>query len=213
VAGEVKTRLTPPLSPEAAASLAEAFLEDAVSICGQVKGATTVLFRAGETDRLSPEWMEDLTCLPQSGGDLGDRMSAAFSRLLAGGGRKALIVGSDCPTVDPDYLRAAFEALSSCDVVLGPTVDGGYYLVGLSTPHPELFEGIPWSTTRVLSETLKRVQDLGLRVTCVTPWYDVDDGDALMFLVRELSAGRPAGPTAAAPATRRALARLGLLES
>ena len=103
------------------------------------------------------DWLgPDLACLPQARGDLGARLESAFAAAFADGATAVLAMGTDCPGLTTDRLRAALAALAASDLVLGPATDGGYYLIGLARPAPELFAGVPWGTERVLAATLAR---------------------------------------------------------
>src|SRR5574337_323346 len=126
--------------------------------------------------------------IPQQGRDLGARLLSTFEQLFSLGCERALAIDSDTPTLPTAYLERAIELLADTgiDVVLGPSEDGGYYLIGLRRPHPELFEDIAWSTSHVLSQTLQRSQEQRLQVACLDPWYDVDTPDDLNRLRRSL---------------------------
>jgi rSAM/selenodomain-associated transferase 1 len=209
VSGQVKTRLVPPLSPEAAARLSEAFLEDAVSLC-RACGDELVLFQAGSARQRLPRSLQSLVCREQRGDDLGARMDAAFQELLVESGSRALLVGSDVPTLPPARLGQAFFALEAADVVLGPAEDGGYYLVGLKRPVGGIFRNVTWGAATVLAETLAHAALLGLKVHLLDSWYDVDTGQDLERLIGDLKRVPRLGNPA--PATRKALVELALLE-
>jgi uncharacterized protein len=112
---------------------------------------------------------------PQVEGDLGARLIAGFAQAFAAGGAPVIAIGGDCPGLDSACLEAARAALQDVDVVLGPAVDGGYYLIGLNRPAPVLFSGIPWSTSRVLATTLARTEAAGLRCHLLETKLDIDD--------------------------------------
>jgi hypothetical protein len=175
--GAVKTRLCPPLSPHAAAALYEAFLRDKIAQVGTLKAAHAVIAYTPETAHdffatLAPQFL----LLPQHGNDLGARLANIFAHLFAAGYTGVLAIDSDTPTLPTEYLQQAVErvALPQTDVVLGPSDDGGYYLIGLRTLHPELFEDIPWSTAAVLPETRRRAAAKRLTVTDLPVWFDID---------------------------------------
>ena len=127
---------------------------------------------------------------PQADGDLGSRLGCAVEQSLQGGARSLVILGTDSPSVPVSYIRRAFEALQRCDVVLGPTEDGGYYLIGLRRILPDLFDRIEWSSCRVWQQTLNRLRSLpGSPTYEILPrWYDIDSGDDLNRLIEELAA-------------------------
>ena len=182
---QVKTRLAPALTSEGAAALYRCFLLDTLGLARRVRSWETLLFYTPEEARqvLRDIVKEPLELIPQSRGDLGERMSQAFQQLFARGHRLAIIIGGDLPTLPLSRLRAAFSALEQKPVVLGPSLDGGYYLIGLQAPQPELFDGIAWGTPQVLEQTVHRLNRLGLEAECLEPWYDVDTVDDLRFLV------------------------------
>ena len=179
--GRVKTRLVPPLSPEEAAAVARACLETTLRRFAPAHEAPIMLFLDGEPDRAVRELVGSLGIgiAPQVGADLGARLEAAFGLLREGGATKTVAIGSDSPTVDPAWIVRAITSLDTHDVVIGPTEDGGYYLIGLRAPVPELFRDIPWSTDGVARATLARASALGLTVDSLPTWYDVDDIAAL----------------------------------
>ena len=128
----------------------------------------------------------------QGDGDLGDRLTKATADLLAAGHAGAVLVNSDGPTLPRSILRAAGDAVRSGDnVVLSPALDGGYTLIGLAKPHPEVFAGIPWSTAGVYRATLQRAAESALAVINVPSWYDIDDLASLRVLEAELAGTAP----------------------
>jgi rSAM/selenodomain-associated transferase 1 len=114
--------------------------------------------------------------MPQQGDGLGDKMAACFSQSFDLGYRRVLLTGSDLPTLPPDYLQQAVTLIAKpqVDVVLGPSKDGGYYLIGLRQLHRALFDNMCWSTGTVLAETVQRAEANGLRVARLPRWYDID---------------------------------------
>ncbi len=176
-AGDVKTRLCPPLTFEAAAALYRGFLLDTVAKIAALQPAEPVMSYAPASGEdffaaAVPDWMR----LPQSGADLGARMHHCFIQLLSQGYDHVLLTGSDLPTLPLDIFKQAVQLAASpqIDVILGPSEDGGYYLMGLRAPCPALFEKITWSTPDVLAETVRRATRLGLRIAYLPTWYDID---------------------------------------
>jgi rSAM/selenodomain-associated transferase 1 len=110
----------------------------------------------------------------QSEGDLGQRLASAFGQAFCGGARRVVIVGSDCPYLDADDIREAWRQLRTCDLVLGPAEDGGYWLIGLREEQPGLFENIAWSSAIVFSETIARAKALRLKTFLLRKLSDVD---------------------------------------
>ncbi len=127
---------------------------------------------------------------------------ARLERALGAGhraGRRVVLIGSDSPTLPPAFVRLAFARLRSVDCVLGPSTDGGYYLIGARRPLPRsLLSGIPWSTGQVFPETLRRARAARLRLALLPRWYDVDDADGLRRIARDSEGLRRATATRAA---------------
>jgi uncharacterized protein len=197
IPGAVKTRLCPPLSPEQAAALAWCFLQDKVEQIAAVESAEPIVAftpveRAAELRRLLPCAAR---LVPQRGPDLGARLDRLLTDLLAEGHPGAVAVDADSPSLPTVFLRRACARLleGAADAVLGPCEDGGYYLIGLRAPAPELFRDMPWSTPAVLDETLARIRRLGLRLELLPPWFDVDRGEDLARLRASARGGEAAG--------------------
>ena len=205
--GSTKTRLCPPLTHAQAADLYSAFLSDCVDVAlGIDWNCVSVIHPADDGARAALGALLPATVrlVSQRGSGLGDALTDAFDRHFAEGFDQVVLIGSDNPTIPVTVLEKAARALATHDVVLGPTEDGGYYLIGMSARHPGLFEGITWSTEVVLAETMTLAVALDLSVQTVAPWYDIDTIDDLMRLSRELREL----PADVAPATRRELERL-----
>lgn len=176
-AGTVKTRLCPPLSPTEAAELSRCFLLDALDRLRALKGVDLVLaYTPSDGRAFFAEAAPDFALQPQPEGDLGHRMAGCFEQLLAQGYTEIVLTGSDLPTLPTAYLQQAVHLLSDphLDVVLGPSEDGGYYLIGMCRLHKELFHAMPWSTDQVFAKTLQRARNKGLQVACVPSWFDID---------------------------------------
>jgi uncharacterized protein len=121
------------------------------------------------------QWLgADLDYIPQVAGDLGKKMQSAFDLAFTLGHQRAVIIGTDCPDLDQTILNTAFNSLQHHDLVLGVAEDGGYYLIGLNRPIPELFQQIAWGTAQVLDQTSKIAQQLNLQVDYLTTLGDVD---------------------------------------
>jgi hypothetical protein len=206
--GAVKTRLCPPLFAAEAAALYRCFLLDKIAAVQALVGAQPVV--AYTPDDAQAEFTglaPGFTLVPQRGPDLGARLHATLASLLAAGHPGAIAVDSDTPTLPRAFLQQAVDCLTrpGPDVVLGPTDDGGYYLIGVRAAHRALFDGVPWSTSAVLEVTLRQAAAAGLRTVCMPAWFDVDTPDDLRRLQTVLDGGPPA---AEGGQTRRFLAGL-----
>jgi rSAM/selenodomain-associated transferase 1 len=185
--GQTKTRLTPPLDAEQAAQLYECLLRDTLEIMRAVPDVERLIAYAprNESDyfkRIAP----DLDLIPQTGDNLGERLDNALTYCLHHGFARAVIMDSDSPTLPSAYVARAFGELDTADVVLGPCEDGGYYLIGLTQPQPRLLRGVQMSTPNVTQDTLALAHEVGLRVSLLPPWYDVDTINELERLRCEL---------------------------
>ncbi|MBI4376849.1 MAG: TIGR04282 family arsenosugar biosynthesis glycosyltransferase [Elusimicrobia bacterium] len=172
VPGRVKTRLCPPLAPQQACSLYKIMARDVWRRARGVKGARTIAAVDGGGDA---SWLgRSVPWFRQAPGGLGSRLIGAFEKAFAEGARKVAIIGSDIPGLPPERLAQAFARLDSADLVLGPSYDGGYYLVALSQPRPWLFRGVPWSTEKVFARTRAKALARKLGVEVLPPFGDVD---------------------------------------
>ena len=188
VPGQVKTRLTPPLSPEMACRLYHCFLEDIIDETVRLRGMETALAYTPAGARSFFQRLAHPGCLvAQDGRDLGERQAHAFAWGFESGYDVVLLRGSDTPDLPGEMLFEAAEKLTAgpAQVVLGPSRDGGYYLIGLKALHPRLFEGLSWSTGSVLADTLSRARELDLKVHLLPYWRDIDTyADLVDFLKR-----------------------------
>jgi rSAM/selenodomain-associated transferase 1 len=199
--GQTKTRLCPPLTLRQAAELYQALLRDTIELGASLDGtqlaiAVTPPEAVDWFRRISPP---DAILLPVAGEDIGDCLNQVLDHLLASGHSQAVALNSDGPTLPIVYLEQAFAQLDGADIVLGPSEDGGYYLIGLNRSQPELFRDIEWSTERVTSQTLTRARTLELSVALLPSWYDVDTPSDLDRLWADLKTL----PIDALPHTRR----------
>lgn len=174
-AGKVKTRLLPALGPEGAATLYRQMAEHTVWQARFLSASEIVVCFTGGTLAAMQDWLgSDLSYQPQAEGDLGDRMVAAFADAFQVGCTAVVIIGTDCPDLDSTLLQSAFTQLQSHTLVLGAATDGGYYLVGLRQPQPELFQGIAWSTEVVRQQTIALAEQLQLKTAILPLRSDVD---------------------------------------
>jgi len=200
-AGQVKTRLCPPLTPETAARLYQCFLSDVLDLVAGVPGVDPVVAFSppeahGEFARLTSGRFQ---LIPQAGADLGARLENTFRVLFEQGYERIAAVSTDSPDLPMQYLADAFARLGEAPVVLGPCPDGGYYLIGLSRLIPDVFRDMPWSSEQVVQVTEARARRLGANVMRLPEWHDVDTAADLDRLVRDLV--RDARPAAGAPRT------------
>ncbi len=218
-AGRTKTRLSPPLAPEQAALFNTAFLQDiaenlvAIAAQGSVAGYMAY----------GPPGEGDFFAFLPPGIDLfeawrptfGETLAWSLQTMLGRGHESACVLNADSPTLPLAILAEAAATLAQPGdrAVLGPSNDGGYYLLGLKRVHARLFEDIAWSTGHVARQTLERAAEIGLDVHVLPEWYDVDDGAALALLRAELLDGVPFGASGLKPSearhTRALLEQLG----
>jgi rSAM/selenodomain-associated transferase 1 len=186
LAGQVKTRLLPAFSPEQAARLARALLVDQLNHVRQIQSADLHLaFAPAEARVLMEELAPPLFRLfPQEGADLGARMQAIFQKLFRSGYKNIVLIGSDLAAVPLFFFDEAYRFLESPQqrVVLGPSRDGGYYLVGCNRPTPELFNEMLWSHSAVLTQTLAKLARLKIPHYLLASWFDIDTADDLRVL-------------------------------
>jgi hypothetical protein len=176
--GSTKTRLIPALGPEGAAGLHRRMAERAVGFAKELSRRMPVLIEIafeGGLRRDMKNWLgPGLNFCKQPGGGLGERMHESFARAFGEGRQKVVLAGTDCPGISADIFEKAFAALDGHDLVLGPAEDGGYYLVGMKRPTPEIFDDMPWGTGDVLDRTLDAARRLGLSAALVDKLADVD---------------------------------------
>ena len=183
--GGGKTRLLAALRIQDGTDLRRAILLDTLDVVGRdtLPVAEPVMFYTPSTAgaELAKLTGDRWGLIPQRGEDLGERLEHAFTDLFVQGYAGALIIGSDLPTLPVEYVQLAAAQLLALDdpVVLGPARDGGYYLIGLRKPHPELFRGVAWSTASVLAETISIARNAALPVSLVPEWYDIDSVEDL----------------------------------
>ena len=208
--GASKTRLSPPLTPEEAAGLSGCFLRDTTANISHVAHArepggggapaagVAVYTPVGMESAFDGLLPDGFCMVAQREGNFGERLFGAVEDLLALGYGAVCLIDSDSPTLPAASLAAAVEALARPGdrAVLGPSEDGGYYLIGVKAAHRRLFEDIDWSTERVGAQTLRRAAEIDLEMTELPTWYDVDDAPTLRALCDELF--DPASPRAQA---------------
>jgi rSAM/selenodomain-associated transferase 1 len=176
VPGTVKTRLAKDIGEAAAATIYRQLAEGVLRRTRPKRREyDRIIFYspADMRDRFG-EWIPGERFRPQRGGDVGEVMSNAFNEMFEDGAAKAVLTGTDIPGLHRGIIGQAFSELDGSDVVIGPAEDGGYYLIGMKLPWPELFCGISWGTAKVLRETLSRIKELNLTFSILTLLSDLD---------------------------------------
>ncbi len=189
IPGKTKTRLMPLLSGEQCAALHTAFLRDIASVCAETDAALFTAYTPdGDTEALTSIFPQNTTFLPQEGSDLGARMANALSHVLSQGYDACVLIGADLPLLTPEHLHAAFSALKTHDMTLGPTSDGGYYLIGLHRPCSAVFENQQYSTASVFENTIAAAKAAGMTCCAAPLCNDTDtpkDLHKLWLMVRK----------------------------
>lgn len=183
VPGQVKTRLIPALGEKGASELYRAMAMDTLQVARQVSGVDVkVAYQAHEVFR-DVSWLSGkVDWFAQEGQDLGERLIHATQRTLANRSGPVIVIGSDLPALSPVLLETAFEHLKNKHVVLGPSSDGGYYLIGLTHPLPVLFKGISWSSPKVLRQTQRILSQEGIAAAILPAERDIDTPEDLAHL-------------------------------
>ena len=189
-AGAVKTRLCPPLSAPEASHLYTCFLRDKIEQVRTLQGVDPILaYDPASAQTYFATLADDFRLIAQQGDDLSSRLINVFQQVFSRGYDGVVATDSDSPTLPTAFLQQAIEALSVSqdDVVIGPSDDGGYYLIGLRQPHRMLFEDMPWSTSAVYAETQRRATRAALRVAALPTWFDIDTETDLERLRHQLN--------------------------
>ncbi len=189
--GEVKTRLGKSIGMEKAAEIYKQFAEQAFTLADGLKskGVTIYIFfvPGAEMNEVGAWVGRDFLFIEQAGDNLGERMYNAFGRTFADGAKRSVVIGTDVPELNSSIIDSAFSQLDGHDIVLGPSTDGGYYLLGMKSLQP-VFDGIEWSTDRVLRQTLDRLTSLHLSNAMLREIADVDtEEDYRLYLARTKS--------------------------
>ena len=187
--GLVKTRLAAALGPAGAAHAYRLLVEVLLHRFAEIPSLELRFAPDDAADEIKPWLRAAWTLAPQGPGDLGARLTTAFAAAFASGAERVVIIGSDCPDVSVCDVEFAWSALHTHDVVLGPATDGGYWLIGLRRPVPELFTAMPWSTPQVFAETCARCARHGLRLQLLRELTDIDEpADWQAFTSRPITA-------------------------
>lgn len=175
--GKVKTRLAEDIGREKAAQIYSGMAETIIhNVSNSTEYKTIIFFDPPERRSDVENWLQNngYNLLPQEGKSLGEKMANAFSKAFSLGAEKAVIIGTDCVEISDEIISQAFDTLHRVDVALGPAEDGGYYLLGLKEPMPEIFNDIHWSTNLVLKQTLKKLEEKGLKFKLLKTLRDID---------------------------------------
>ena len=212
VAGKVKTRLAPRYSPEESLELHRALLSDSLDLVRRAASSASAapflyLSENGALDAELASRLGPICPALQRGSDLGERLARAFQERFAAGSRRVVILGSDSPHLPQERILRAFEALEKDEVVVGPARDGGYYLIGASRLHPELYRQIPWGTAQVYRETVRRARRNGIPIASLPAWDDVDLPESVTALWKEILQREKTGGGEIPHATSRLLRR------
>jgi rSAM/selenodomain-associated transferase 1 len=181
--GRVKTRLTKKLSPETVLRLYKFFVEDILESIRERGYDTTVCYHPPEGSSKMMAWLEYAVDLePQTGSNLGERMQQAFLQVFSRGVDRAVLIGSDIPDLDIRIVDKAFSALVKNDVVIGPAVDGGYYLIGFRAKsfNKHIFTDVPWGTDYVFRKTIQMMDKERLSKRILPLWQDIDTFEDLV---------------------------------
>jgi rSAM/selenodomain-associated transferase 1 len=199
--GAVKTRLVPSLSPKAVSDFYCCLLDDTLALARSLKlGGVEVAIMCPDTDvnELVKMAGSDMSVVAQKGEGLAAGLTSVFAHFAVGHQRRVVAFNSDSPHLPRSVLQDGFETLTAHDVVVGPTHDGGYYLVGAKASHPKLFAGDGMGTSSALERLLSRARALELSVGFADPFYDVDVADDLTRLAAELRLAPGRAPRTAA---------------
>lgn len=196
IPGKVKSRLWTHLPPVLACAFHCAAVSDTAALLAETLRDAALWVFFSETPPTGTRGSgvvlpPDFRCTVQEGGDLGDRMAEAFARAFAAGAKRVVIFGSDSPTLPPAIIRGAFDALAECDLVIGPTEDGGYYLIGCRRFDPQVFHGVEWSTQWTCEQTLANARRLGYRMAQLERWFDLDEWNDVERLLADARQGNP----------------------
>lgn len=176
--GSVKTRLAETVGDEKACQTYRKLLDYTIEVAGQVKAKKQIWYSSfiDDSDGLGGAGFEKKL---QQGSNLGERMAGAFKQGVEEGFKKILIIGSDCPGISAEIIENGFDRLNQYDVVIGPSEDGGYYLIGSKEFIPQIFIKIPWSTENVFPETIRILQNKSLSYSQLPALNDIDTEEDL----------------------------------
>ena len=192
--GHNKTRLIPALGPDKATEVYRFLARSTLAAAGRVRHKLEslkicIFFTGGSLDEASTAFGKPFQYAEQCGETLGDRLKFAVSSAFESGAERVVVIGTDCPELTSDDLEAAFSELENSELVVGPAHDGGYYLIGMNSCQPRLFEEVEWSTNRVFEQTTERAKALGLQVHGLRYLSDIDHPEDLISLRHRQGSG------------------------
>ena len=197
--GAVKTRLASSLTPESVTVFYRCLLDDTLTLARSLSNVTVaIMCPASDATELLQLAGNETSVIAQKGEGLAAGLTSVFAHFSEGRQRRIIAFNSDSPHLPRSVLEDAFEMLAANDVVVGPTHDGGYYLVGAKASHPMLFSGDGMGTSGAMERLMSRTRDLGLSVALAQPFYDIDVADDLSRLAEELRLAPARAPRTAA---------------
>jgi len=187
IAGRTKTRLVPPFNSQQSADFFEALMLDTIELARRIPNVElTIAFSPSSAlEYFNQTRFPQTELLPVDGSNIGDCLLETAKMMIAKNHTRIVLMNSDGPSLPPEYILQAYTLLEKNDLVLGPSEDGGYYLCGFKKLFPQLFQGIAWSSARVLAQTLERAQSLDLKVALTPSWYDIDTAADARRLFRD----------------------------
>ena len=189
IAGEVKTRLQPEITPENSARLQEAMIKDSISLMSEINNVEKIIYFLPIEKKYVFEKFTDglpfhLNC--QNGVDLGEKMANSFHDLFNKGFFRVVVIGTDSPTLPKEYISKAFIDLNNADLVIGPSIDGGYYLIGFKEKVLPVFSPVEWGSNKVLLQTEELIKIHNLKLSLLPVHYDIDTIEDLRYLKTHL---------------------------
>ena len=186
-AGKVKTRLLPRLTPEQSAQFAECLLRDTIRKAAGKQNKLIIAYSPADGREFFDQFsLHETIYTPQKGSNLGERMFNAFDFAFRQKIDSVVMIGTDSPTFPAEFIDRAFELLEASDAVLGESEDGGYYLIGLNKLNGEIFKNVEWSSPQTFQQTARKLKDLGLKLSLLPVWFDVDTPEDFERLKTEL---------------------------
>lgn len=190
IPGKTKTRLMPFLNEDECAEIHACFVKDIYEKSKAVDADLYVFYTPkDEKQLLTPLFDKDVVCLPQYGEDLGERMKHAIGIVLRMGYEKVILIGTDIPQIHPETLNNAFDSLDEKDIVIHPTFDGGYYLIGMKREYESIWKIERYGTNTVIYDTLQHMRNERLSTAVGQMYYDVDDKEDLLHLYNDIQKG------------------------